>query len=141
MPVEPAEDVPVEVITSVLREHPVRLAILFGSRATGRTHERSDVDIAVELDGLEPGSAGFNEAFFTLSADLSATLGTDDVDLLDVHMLSPGVAKAVFEDGVLLLGAPERVTELRETLPTGDDDRTPGERLDDALGRIDDHLA
>jgi predicted nucleotidyltransferase len=141
MPVDPAEDLPREAIRSVLRDHPVRLAILFGSRATGRTHEGSDVDIAVELDGLEPGSPGFNEAFFTLSADLSATLGTDDVDLLDVHMLSPGVAKAVFEDGVLLLGSPERVAELRETLPTGDDDRTPGERLDDALGRIDDHLA
>jgi hypothetical protein len=103
----------------------------------GAPKRRGDIDI----DGLEPGSPGFNEAFFTLSADLSATLETDDVDLLDVHMLSPGVAKAVFEDGVLLLGSPERVAELRETLPTGDDDRTPGERLDDAVRRIDDHLA
>jgi len=68
----------------------VRLALLFGSRATGRAHGESAIDIAVELDGLEPGSPGFNEAFFTLSADLSATLETDDVDLVDVHMLSPG---------------------------------------------------
>jgi len=52
----------------------VRLALLFGSRATGRAHGESAIDIAVELDGLEPGSPGFNEAFFTLSAGLSATL-------------------------------------------------------------------
>jgi len=124
----------------VLRAHPVCLAVLFGSRATGRTHEESDVDIAVELGGLGPGSPGFNDAFFTLSADLSAALGTDDVDLLDVHMLSPGVAKAVLEDGVVLLRSPDRVAELCETLPTGDD-WTPRERLDDAVRRIDDHLA
>jgi hypothetical protein len=55
-------------------------------------------------------------------------------------MLSPGVAKAVLEDGVVLLESPDRVAELCETLPTGDD-WTPRERLDDAVRRIDNHLA
>ncbi|MFB6228194.1 MAG: nucleotidyltransferase family protein [Halobacteriales archaeon] len=128
-------------IRSVLEDHPVRLAILFGSHATGRAHEESDVDLAVELDGLEPGSPGFNDAFFGLSADLSETLGTDDVDLLDVHMLSPGIAKAVFDDGVLLLRSSERAEELRAELVATADDRTPRERLDEAIRRIDDHLA
>jgi predicted nucleotidyltransferase len=35
------------------RAAPVRAAFLFGSHAEGRTHEWSDIDIAVFLEGLE----------------------------------------------------------------------------------------
>ena len=125
----------------MLDDHSVRLAILFGSHATGRAHEESDIDLAVELDGLEPGSPGFNDAFFGLSADLSETLQTDDIDLLEVHMLSPGIVETVFHDGVLLIGSSERAEELRAELVATADDRMPRERLDDAIRRIDDHLA
>ena len=134
--------VPVDALRSTLEAHPVRLAILFGSRARGDTHSRSDVDIVVEFDGLRPGDEGFNEAFFGLGADLSETLESDDVDVLEVHTLSPTLARSVFEDGVLLLGSEGRAVALREELTTSDtDDRSPRERLDEACRRIDDHLA
>ena len=134
--------VPVDALRSTLEGHPVRLAILFGSRARGDTHSRSDVDIVVEFDGLRPGDERYNEAFFGLGADLSETLETDDVDLLEVHSLSPPLARAVFEDGILLFGSAERVEELREELPTSRaDGSSPRERFDEALRRIDDHLA
>ena len=56
-------------------------------------------------------------------------------------MLSPGVVKAVFEDGVVLLGSADRAAELREEFIAEASDKTPRERLDDAVQRIDDHLA
>lgn len=133
---------PLDEIRSVLDDHPIRLAILFGSCADGTTHSGSDIDIAVELDGFQPGDTDYNEAFFGLSADLSETLRTDDVDLVDVHTLSPSLARAVFDDGVLLVGDSERVDTLRrELIPEDDDEHSPRERFDEALERIDHHLA
>ncbi|MFB6228201.1 MAG: antitoxin VapB family protein [Halobacteriales archaeon] len=62
----------------------------------------------------------FNDAFFGLSADLSQALETDDIDLLDVHMLSPGIGEAVFEAGVLLVGSKSAcaVEENRQVHPS-----------------------
>lgn len=133
---------PVDEIRSTLEAHPVRLAILFGSRARGDPHARSDVDVAVELDGLQPGDEAFNDAFFGLGADLSETLQTDDVDVVDVHTLSPPLTRSVFQYGVLLFGSERRAEELRTEIAAPDaDERSPGDRLDEALRRIDEHLA
>ncbi|WP_436929300.1 type VII toxin-antitoxin system MntA family adenylyltransferase antitoxin [Halosimplex halobium] len=134
--------VPVQRLQSRLDQAPVRVAILFGSHVTGRAHARSDVDIAVEFEDIEPGDTAYNETFFGLSADLSGLLGTDDVDLVDIRSLSPSLARSVFDTGVLLVGSEERVETLRATLVSDDpDERSPHERFDDALRRIDEHLA
>ena len=46
-PLQPAE---LELVRSVLRQHPeVHSATLFGSRAKGTHHERSDVDLALKI--------------------------------------------------------------------------------------------
>lgn len=135
-------EIPLDAVRSTLEEHPVRLAVLFGSQVTGTTHPASDIDIAVELDGLQPGDDDFNETFFGLSADLSDVLGIDAVDVVDVHTLSPTLARTVFEDGVLLVGTQTRAAELRTQLESdGGDDQSPRERFDDALRKIDEHLA
>lgn len=134
--------IPVDVIRETLEAHPVRLAVLFGSHARKDVHARSDIDIAVELDGLQPGQPGYNDTFFGLSADLSEALGTDDVDILDVHVLSRPLVRSVFRDGILLVGTERRAETLREQLESATEpDRSPRERLDEALRRIDDHLA
>lgn len=133
---------PLEAIRSTLEAHPVRLAVLFGSHARGESHARSDIDLAVELDGIRPGQPGFNAAFFSLSADLSEALETDGIDLVDVHTLSPLLARVVLEDGVIVVGSERRAEQLRSELSAdGDRDRTPRERFDEALRRIDEHLA
>ena len=45
LPLQPAE---LDLVSSVLRQHPeVHSATLFGSRAKGSHHERSDVDLAL----------------------------------------------------------------------------------------------
>lgn len=132
---------PVETIRSTVRDHPVRTAVLFGSRASDRHHPGSDVDVAVELERLRPGDPGYNDAFFGLSADLSDALGTDDVDLVDLHACSPSFARSIFDRGVLLSGDPERVAQLREELTGGTtDDRSPRERLDEAVAELDELL-
>lgn len=52
-----------EALQQVLQEHPVQLAILFGSHATGESHSRSDIDIAVEFDTVRSSDPAYNEAF------------------------------------------------------------------------------
>lgn len=133
---------PLEAIRSTLEAHPVRLAVLFGSHARGESHARSDIDLAVELDGIRPGQPAFNETFFGLSADLSEALETDGIDLVDVHTISPPLVRVVFEDGVILVGSERRAEQLREELGADiERDRSPRERFDEALRRIDEHLA
>ena len=128
-------------LQAVLREHPVRLAILFGSHATETTHPTSDIDLAVEFVDHRPSDPSYNDAFLGLSAELSDALETDDVDLVDLHTVSPALARAIFEKGVLLVGEQARAAELRRQLTAAESEtRSPRERLDAALDRIDAHL-
>lgn len=130
-----------DALQAVLREHPVRLAILFGSHATETTHATSDIDLAVEFDEHRPADPSYNDVFLGLSADLSDALETDDVDLVDLHAVSPALAAAIFENGVLLVGEAEHGAELRRQLTASESDQqSPRDRLDAALDRIDDHL-
>jgi predicted nucleotidyltransferase len=132
-----------DALQAVLREHPVRLAILFGSHATEMTHATSDIDLAVEFDTHRPSDPSYNDVFLGLSADLSETLETDDVDLVDLHTVSPALAEAIFEHGVLLVGDQEHATALRRQLTATESESeqpSPRERLDAALARIDAHL-
>ena len=135
------DSISVETLRSVLRKHSVQLAILFGSHAVGESHSESDVDIAVELCAAKHDQPEYNEAFFSLSADLSAALQTDKIDLIDIQTLSSDIAEAIFEQGVLLIGEQNHARELRHRL-TGleTDERSPRERFDTALARIDEHL-
>lgn len=143
-PVESAnlgDSLPIADLQSVVREYPVRLAVLFGSHASGDTHRSSDVDVAVEFESIDRESSAYNEVFFGLSADLSDALATDDVDLVDIQTLSPAVAESVLEDGVLLVGDAAHAEDLLQRIAAeSSDERTPRERFDAALGKIDDHL-
>lgn len=130
-----------DTLRTTLREHPVQLAILFGSHATATTHSTSDIDIAVELEEHRPSDCGYNDAFLGLSADLSNALSTDEVDLVDLHAVSPALAATIFDHGVLLIGDQERADELRRQVTVVDSEtQSPRERLDTALARINAHL-
>lgn len=139
--IEPDVGFDIDAVRGVLRDHPVRLAILFGSHATGTAHAKSDIDIAVEFEGYRPSDTGYNDVFLGLSAELSAALETDAVDLVDLHTASPAMASAIFETGALIFGSETHAAELRRRLTeSGSETRTPRERIDAALDRIDDHL-
>lgn len=69
----------VQTIRQTLTDPDIRLAILFGSQATGKTHAGSDADVAVALDGeMSPSRRG------ELGAQLSKALGRE-VDVADVR--------------------------------------------------------
>ncbi|WP_458206707.1 type VII toxin-antitoxin system MntA family adenylyltransferase antitoxin [Haladaptatus sp. NG-SE-30] len=135
------DSLPIETLQSVLGEHSVQLAILFGSHASGAPHTGSDIDIAVELETTQRDDPAYNETFFSVSADLSEALGTDDVDLVDIHTLSPDIATVVFDQGVLLVGDQSHANELRRQLTNSSSEtQSPRDRFDIALAKIDEHL-
>lgn len=119
-------NVDLDELRDVMRQHPVRLAVLFGSAATGETHSQSDLDVAIELEASVEDSSN---AYLSLLADLSSAVGRNDVDLSLVSDLKPRVGLAAFSEGVLLIGTGERmethrtrfqraVSELERTEPS-----------------------
>jgi len=69
----------VRTLRQTLTDPDIRLAILFGSQASGKTHAGSDADVAVALDGeMTPSRQG------ELSARLSEALGCE-VDVADLR--------------------------------------------------------
>jgi len=70
----------------------LRLLVLHGSRATGRSHARSDWDFAFLAD------AGFDA--LGLHVALTQLLGTDDVDLADLDRASAVLRIEVADHGI-----------------------------------------
>lgn len=135
------DSLPLKNIQDILDEYPIQFAILFGSYAAGDTHEKSDVDIAVEFESIDRTEPEYNDEFFGLSADLSDELETDNVDLVDIRNISPGVAKAILKEGVLLVGDKENAENvLKPKAKPSSGTQTPRERIDTALGKINEHL-
>jgi len=134
-----------ETVAGVLADYPVRLGLLFGSRARDEAHESSDVDVAVVFEDLEPGDSSYTDVLFGLGADLAVAFDTDDIDVVDLRRASSALVRAAFTDDTVLVGDDRDVRELRERLLPGSEDddetRSPAERFDDVLASIDDHVA
>ena len=132
-----------ETVGATLADHPVSVGLLFGSRARGESHERSDVDVAVAFTDTDPGDPGHVTARLALDADLALALGTDGIDVVDLQSVPQSLVRAIFRDGDRLVGSESDVARLRVSLidDVDSDPHTPGERFDDALAAIDDHLS
>jgi hypothetical protein len=101
----------------------------------------ASLDLAVEFDDHRPSDPSYNDVFLGLSVDLSDTLETDDVDLVDLHAVSPAFAAAIFGHGILLVGDHDHAAALRRQLTApASETQSPRERFDAALDRIDAHL-
>lgn len=87
---------------NVIKHYPaIKLAYLFGSRATGKTGPRSDHDFAVYLDEKDPRTLA--DIQFALQSDLCRALGSDRVDVVVLNTAqSPELKYAVVRDGQLL---------------------------------------
>src|SRR5215831_8464645 len=88
-------------LESLFRQHPVQLAYLFGSQATGHTHAESDVDVAVLLAASLTADERFTTRL-TLIGALTRLFGTDKVDVVVLNEASPLLAYEVLRNGVLL---------------------------------------
>jgi predicted nucleotidyltransferase len=94
-------------IREVLDRHPgLRLAILFGSVATGRATRDSDLDLAVAAD--HPLDA---EEKLNLIADLAEATGRP-IDLIDLHRVGEPLLGQIFKYGKRLLGSDEHYARL-----------------------------
>jgi predicted nucleotidyltransferase len=103
----------VDAIVERLSEAPVRLAILFGSYATGRATGGSDVDIGVAYDS---DVEDVTDDHLSLVADLTRIIGREDVDVVRLTAVDPRIAVEAVETGVLLIGSPGEAKQLRAEL-------------------------
>lgn len=107
-------DLPIDVsqrrLHDILQNHGLRLAAVFGSTVR-RTDEPADLDLLIEFEDHRPGDDGYASAYLSLYSALEDELAVD-VDLVDVHTMSPGFGHIALEEAVLLVGNPDRLAAL-----------------------------
>ncbi len=85
----------------------LRLLVLFGSRARGDAHDRSDLDLAFEA------TPGFDVD--DLRAALVSALGTERIDLVDLERAGALLRFQAARDGIPIVERPPgRFVELQE---------------------------
>lgn len=126
-------------IERVLRDHPIRTAVLFGSTVRGTDTSHSDVDLAVEFQP-DLSTETRHRARIDLVVDLMEALDTDDVDVADLSSIRPSVGASALRTGVAIVGDTDRIEALRERFEAASTTRTRDERLrafDDLLDRLE----
>jgi len=86
-------------IDKISGKYGLKLAILFGSQATGKAHQGSDVDIAV----LGEKKLSF-EDIISLNNELAEVFQTREIDVKSLHNSDPLFRYQVMRDGKLLFG-------------------------------------
>ena len=89
-----------ELIRTLSRRRRIRLAVLFGSRATGTPRESSDVDIAVEFDAHD--SADRYDLLRRTIAVFSRFVSSQKLDVVLLNEASPLLRHRVAKTGKLL---------------------------------------
>ncbi len=88
-------------IEELAKKHNLDFVVLFGSQATGRTHEKSDIDLAVISKS--------NFDITSVTMDLYNVFKRDDVEVVNLGLASPTLMHAVVRDGKLLYEREERM--------------------------------
>ena len=88
--------------------HPVLLAYVFGSRATGHVHPESDVDVAVLVDESLSADARYSERL-ALTGELSRLFRSDRIDVVVLNEASPLLAYEALRNGVCVYSASDDV--------------------------------
>jgi len=81
-------------LAPVFTDSTLDLVILFGSSAEGRAHKESDIDVGFLFDGPRD--------ILDLTNRVTRTLGTDDVDVVDLRRASPLLRYAAARHGAAL---------------------------------------
>src|SRR5262245_38389942 len=93
----------------VARKYGIALLLQFGSSVAGRTHEHSDVDLAVLLDRS---SLTFEEEA-DLIAELQALVLDRDVDVAFLDRADPLFLKQITDQCELLYGSRRQLEQLK----------------------------
>lgn len=86
----------------------IRVILQFGSSVTGTTHDRSDVDLAVELDT----STVSLETMLEMQEALQARFPGREVDLAILNRADPLFRKKIMEACRTLFGTPQDLARL-----------------------------
>src|SRR3989344_1573529 len=94
---------------AVAEKHGLKLLVLFGSSATGKTHKESDIDVAyLAKKDLELSEEA------RLIIELMPILKSQSVDLVNIHLAPPLLLYAISDHGQVLYQAdPLNFYELR----------------------------
>jgi uncharacterized protein len=87
----------------------IRLVLLHGSAVSGRTHARSDADLAVWFRDANPRI----EALADVAAELQRLHPGQDVDVAFINHADPLFLRRIVEHATLLYGAERDLQELR----------------------------
>ena len=87
----------------------LRLILQFGSTLTGMTHDRSDLDLAVQLDSF-PVSL---QTILEIQEALQVQFPGSEVDLAIVNRANPLFLQKIMESCRLLFGTPQDFARLR----------------------------
>lgn len=132
-------DVVITSVREVLRRHPIRTGVLFGSQVQGTTHPSSDVDVAVEFDP-SVSDEDRRSARLDVIVDLSRTLGVDDVDVTDLDTVRPAIGASAIEHGIVIVGDDDRIDRMYADFTRRTTEQTHEERMkrfDDALDSLE----
>lgn len=92
------------------KKHKLSLMILYGSQVKGKTHQQSDVDIAVyKKGGISPGE------YLEIYSEIMRALENFDVDVKNLRDTNPLFKFFVTNDGVLLFGDALLFAEMKAT--------------------------
>jgi len=96
-------------VGAIAKNHRLKLVLAFGSAASGATHDKSDVDIAV-LAGEDDLSF---EKLGDISIDLQQLFPDHELDLAVINHADPLFLKKIMEAPVLLYGENRAFNELK----------------------------
>ncbi len=95
--------------STIANKYGILLALQFGSSVTGKTHARSDVDVAVLLDRPD---ISFREHADLLD-DVQQLFPGREVDLAVINHADPLFLKKITEDCQILSGPVEQLQRLK----------------------------
>lgn len=128
-------DLDVDAIVEVFDAAPVTRAILFGSYARGDDRSASDVDLAVEFE-RSLSSVERTRARLQLIEQVSAALGTDEVDVVPLSNAPETLRREIREDGIVLYGPESPPEPIEEDAGESDHEETIA-RFDRILAQLE----
>ncbi len=96
-------------LASIAKRYGITLVLQFGSSVTGKTHARSDIDLAVQKPGVPLSFRDHAE----LVHDLQALFPTHEVDVAFVGRADPLFLKKITKACRLLYGDPRALQRLQ----------------------------
>ncbi|MGE3153011.1 MAG: nucleotidyltransferase family protein [Nitrospiraceae bacterium] len=96
-------------LRTIAQRFGIRLILQFGSTVTGTIHDRSDLDLAIQLDTPDVSL----QTVLEIQDALQTLFSGHDVDLAILNRADPLFLKKIVESCRLLFGTPEDLARLR----------------------------